>query len=48
VLERLLTARSDVDRNLDPQAVLDVAIAALGDLAPMRARGGARGQGAAR
>jgi DNA polymerase-3 subunit delta' len=35
-LERLLDARRDVDRNLDPQALLDVAFAALGDLAPGR------------
>jgi hypothetical protein len=45
VLARLLEGRRDVDRNLDPQAVLDLAFAALGSLAP---RGGERRTGGAR
>lgn len=44
-LERLLGARRDVDRNLDPQALLDVAFAALGDLAPETGRESRRGGG---
>ena len=47
-LERLLDARRDVDRNLDPQALVDVAFAALGDLAPPRAPAPRPGRGGGR
>jgi hypothetical protein len=41
-LERVLVARRDIDRNLDPQAVVDVAFAALGDLFRGERRGAPR------
>jgi hypothetical protein len=47
-LERLLDARRDVDRNLDPQALVDVAFAALGDLAPAREPAPRPGRGGGR